>query len=423
MPFVWSIGTIIGPTIGGFFACPAEVFPTVFSPTGIFAKFPYLLPNLICAGMLFMSMVFGYFFIHETHPDRQPWSTAAELENTVAETPLLGPSGGIANPVADLRNESYGTFNQVDMHVDVESVLELDINPHTGPQKIEFWQSPSASTSRPSSIREREPIFTKRVVMLVIALGIFSYHTMSYDHLLPIFLQDARSGEDGTDEPNFGPSSASGVSDGPLYIPGGLGLSTTNVGIIMSVNGVIALLIQGFVFPLIAETFGVFRTFLLVTVLHPIAYFIVPLIALLPSNLLYFGIYSCLTVRNIFAILAYPVILILIKEACPRPSVLGTVNGLAASTGAAARTLAPPLAGLLYGLGKQVAFTGWAWWASGIVATLGAFQLFYISQQKLMITTVSAAQPVSDFVRAALEEGEHFLGGERNIEEGAESEA
>ena len=383
--------------------------------------------------MLLMSIFFGYFFIYETHPNMQPWSTAAELENTVAETPLLGPSGGIANPVADLRNESYGTFNQVDMHVDVETVPNLNIDPHAGPQKIEMWQSPSADSSRPGSIKECEPVFTKRVIMLVIALGIFSYHTMSYDHLLPIFLQDTRNGEDGIDEPAFGTSSVPTASDAPLYIPGGLGLSTTDVGIIMAVNGIIALVIQGLIFPLVADVLGVFRTFLLVTILHPIAYFIIPLIALLPSNLLYIGIYSCLTVRNLFAIIAYPVILILIKEACPRPSVLGTVNGLAASIGAGARTLAPPIAGLLYGLGKQVAFTGWAWWASGIVAALGAVQLFWISRQKLMITTVSAAQPVGDlvraaqpvgdFVRAALEEGEHLLSGERNHEETVEGEA
>ena len=417
MPFVWSIGTIIGPAIGGFFARPAKVFPGVFSPTGIFAKFPYLLPNLICAGMLFMSIVFGYLFIHETHPDMQPWSTAAELENTVAETPLLLPSGGIANAGADLRNESYGTFNHVDMRVDVESVLDLDLDPHAGPRKIEFWQNPSASSSRPPSIKECESAFTQRVIMLVIALAIFSYHSMSYDHLLPIFLQDSRTGEDISDEPTFGPSSISPTSNTPLHIPGGLGFSTTNIGVIMAVNGIIALLIQGFVFPLIAEALGVFRTFLLVTILHPIAYFIVPFIALLPSSLLYTGLYSCLTIRNVFTIMAYPVILILIKEACPRPSVLGCVNGLAASMAAGARTLAPPVTGFLYDLGKGMGFTGWAWWACGAVAALGAVQLFWIRQQKMMITIISVAQPVGDFVRAALEEGEHLLGVDGRHEE------
>lgn len=52
MPFVWSIGTIIGPAIGGTFANPSVAFPWLFSPSGIFSMFPYLLPNLICAALL-----------------------------------------------------------------------------------------------------------------------------------------------------------------------------------------------------------------------------------------------------------------------------------------------------------------------------------------------------------------------------------
>ena len=93
MPFVWSIGmrpneyvlsiftdfidtgTIIGPAIGGTFARPAISMPSVFSSSSIFATFPYLLPNLICACLLLISIVFGYFFLIETHPDMQAWST------------------------------------------------------------------------------------------------------------------------------------------------------------------------------------------------------------------------------------------------------------------------------------------------------------------------------------------------------------
>src|SRR4051812_35942710 len=89
MPFVWAMGTIIGPSIGGYFAIPAENFPNLFFPTGIFGVFLFLLPNLICALMLLGSILAGYFFLIETHPDMQPWSTQADLDNSTAETPLL----------------------------------------------------------------------------------------------------------------------------------------------------------------------------------------------------------------------------------------------------------------------------------------------------------------------------------------------
>ena len=54
------------------------------------------------------------------------------------------------------------------------------------------------------------------------------------------------------------------------------------------------------------------------------------------ESYLYPAIYFCLTIRNLFSILVYPLLLILIKEATPSPTVLGKVNGLAASAAAVA---------------------------------------------------------------------------------------
>lgn len=126
---------------------------------------------------------------------------------------------------------------------------------------------------------------------------------------------------------------------------------------------------------------GVWKTFLLVTILHPIAYFIMPFLAFVPTAFLYPAIYLFLVFRNCMSILAYPVLLILIKEASPGPSCLGKINGLAASTGAACRTIASPVAGLLYGVGIQINFTAIAWWASAFVALIGSFQALTIKRE------------------------------------------
>jgi hypothetical protein len=186
---------------------------------------------------------------------------------------------------------------------------------------------------------------------------------MTYDHLMPIFFQDAR----------VLPSSE---------LSGGLGLSTQDVGLIMSVNGLIALFVQGLIFPFMASWLGVWKLLLLVTIGHPLAYFVVPYLVLLPASSLHWGIYACLFLRNFFSILAYPLLLIMIKEAAPSPSHLGRINGLAASTGGACRTIASPVAGILYGLGTQMRFTPLAWWCSAIIAIIGAAQLPWIDRQK-----------------------------------------
>ncbi|KAG8632035.1 hypothetical protein KVT40_001175 [Elsinoe batatas] len=359
MPFVWSIGTIIGPSIGGFFAAPSEHYPDMFSPEGVFGRFPYLLPNVVCACMMLGSIIAGWFLLDETHPDMQPWSSNNDIPNATmqaptqdAKTPLIPAQATMTTPAANLAHEaSYGTFNPVV----VEQTEEWRVFPNERPGSISSEVFP-------------EKVFTRRIVMLTVALGVFTYHSMTYDYLLPTFLQDHRVG-------NITINSG-GVFDG------GLGLTIQQVGMILSINGLIALFVQAVIFPLMASWLGVWKLFILVTVMHPIEYIIVPYLALLPEHLVYPGIYTCLTIRNILSIMAYPVLLILIKEAAPSHTCLGKINGLAASTGAACRTMASPIAGYLYGVGIQVNFTALAWFASAVVAVIGAIQAFFIGRTK-----------------------------------------
>ena len=372
MPFVWSIGTIIGPAIGGTLAKPAVSMPSIFSPDGVFATFPYLLPNLVCAGLLFLSFIFGYSCLVETHPDMQKYSTIDDLDNTTAETPLFVTQAATAHDGVDLRGDTYGTFNTVDIFNEKD------------------WLAKTENLSRSSSISSKNPekkIVTRKIAMILIALGIFTYHSMTYDSLLPIFLQDDRMG--------------STSSTSPFNIPGGLGLSTQDVGIIMAVNGIIALVIQAVVFPVFAAWLGIWRLFVIVTILHPIDYFIVPYLAFLREGSVYAGIYTCLSIRNFTSILAWPIILILLKEAVTSPSNLGKVNGLAASAGAACRTIAPPIAGYLYGVGTSIGFTGLAWWASAIVAIIGSFQILTLKRTKSKTATV---RPMATFIENAMPE-------------------
>lgn len=147
-------------SIGGYFAEPADNFPSFFSSTGIFAKFPYLLPNLLCTGLLVVAIVAGYFLLDETHPDMQPWSSQADLDATRAETPLLPAQGALANAPANLTAESYGTFDDVDAHHD------------------ELWRVKSNGDWIEEDSPMQDKVITKTVMTFVIALGIFTYHSV-----------------------------------------------------------------------------------------------------------------------------------------------------------------------------------------------------------------------------------------------------
>lgn len=67
MPFVWSIGSIIGPAMGGALALPCDVYPSIFPRGGLFETYPFLLPNLFCVFILVLGITNGILFLEETH--------------------------------------------------------------------------------------------------------------------------------------------------------------------------------------------------------------------------------------------------------------------------------------------------------------------------------------------------------------------
>lgn len=347
-----TVTDVDSAVIGGMLANPSQNYPSWFSEEGLFGRFPYLLPNLVCAFLLLCSILSGYLFLEETHPDlveKKRQRLASFYDDSAAKTPLISTTE-IYESDCDYQTESYGTFNDVQVHTDEVWTVHED-----------------GSAIKPGS-QEQVPAFTYRVVMLVVAMGLYSYHSMTYDSMLPIFLQDERV------------DSAANLS--PFTIAGGVGLSTQTVGLIMSINGLICLFVQAVVFPILTDLIGVWRVFVICTVCHPISYMLVPYMAIFPEEWVLPGIYACLALRSLPYIMAYPVLLILIKQASPAPSVLGRINGLTASVGAAARSIAPPVSGYLYGVGSRIGVSGLPWWGAGFVAVVGLAQMWFVERQK-----------------------------------------
>ncbi|KAM5348260.1 hypothetical protein ACJ41O_008084 [Fusarium nematophilum] len=350
MPFVWSIGTIVGPSIGGMFASPHESWPEAFPTGSLFQRFPYLLPNLICSGLLLVSIVLGFFLLQETHPDMRPKSTEQTEDRASEETPLIPSSDSIVPVSNTFQPETYGAIEA----------------------SVEDWDALTVENEKEPPVSAMN-IWNRRVVGFIVALSIFTYHSMTFDHLLPIFFEEKRA------------AATQMLQSGsifPFYSPGGLGLTLRNVGMIMAVDGGIALVIQVFVFPWAAKKLGSYRLFLLVTALHPIAYVLMPMLLLVPETLVYPAIYCCLVVRNILSIILYPLLMILIKEATPTACALGKVNGLAASAAAACRMIAPPVAGFLWTLGSKMDCSALAWYGSAAAAIFGAVQCFSVPRQR-----------------------------------------
>lgn len=71
MPFVWCLGSIAGPALGGTLAQPADNYPLWFSKNSLFARFPFLLPNVVCTSVLILGIVIGFLFLEETHAEKK----------------------------------------------------------------------------------------------------------------------------------------------------------------------------------------------------------------------------------------------------------------------------------------------------------------------------------------------------------------
>jgi MFS family permease len=283
--------------------------------------------------MVFLTMLFASVALKETHPELRHRKTKyvfwEHRHDESSETPLLYSES------SEVEEPSYGATSTGEEE------------PHTGPAGLNPFRGLGIN-----------------VWMLVAAICLLSSHTVTYIQLLPIFLRDPPD-----------------TSVPPHYIGGvgGLDMSLTQVGLVMGVNGIIGLVVQ-LLFPFFTERVGIQSTLLLVTTLHPVSYFCVPYLAFIPtSTWRTVGLYTWLTMRNVFSTFTFPILLIYIKRWTPNTLMLGRVNGLVASAGAACRTISPAAAGLLQTIGKNHHFSALAWWGSGMIALVAAVQCWFIN--------------------------------------------
>lgn len=63
----WAIGLIVGPTIGGYLAQPAEKYPKLFPAESLFGRFPYFLPCLCISGFCFVVLISSIWLPETLH--------------------------------------------------------------------------------------------------------------------------------------------------------------------------------------------------------------------------------------------------------------------------------------------------------------------------------------------------------------------
>jgi hypothetical protein len=191
-------------------------------------------------------------------------------------------------------------------------------------------------------------------------------HSVSFDALMPTFLSEERV-----------PASEAVL---PFKFSGGFAKSTKAIGFMMAVQAAYSMFAQLWLFPMIVRRIGTLRAFRAVMTVWPVLYFFVPYLVLLPEKFQTAGIYTCLVIKITFQVIAFPSNAILLANAAHSKNVLGTINGVAASTACLARALGPIATGSIHSAGLKLGYNGLAWWAGGIVCAIGALESYWMEE-------------------------------------------
>ncbi|PGH28120.1 hypothetical protein AJ80_00010 [Polytolypa hystricis UAMH7299] len=378
MPFVWCLGSIIGPALGGALAQPCDNYPNVFPRDTIFGRYPFLLPNLVCVVILGFGIIIGILFLKETHPEKKyNRDRGLELGKWIV-------SKFTSSDDVEVRQEGKAGC------VDSESFLEQQPPPgYRSTESSPLLTSVKIPPSRPvdgcpsQSQKQKcgfSSAFTRAVLFIILGYGILAYHSVSFDQLMPIFLSTP-------------------VSDAEVQLPfkftGGLALSSKSIGIMLAVQGVYSMVAQLWLFPYLVRRFGTLNVFRFILCVWPALYVAVPYLVLLPTQLQIPGAWAALIAKITVHVIAFPSTMLLLNNASPSPLVLGSINGVAASVASLSRALGPTVTGFLHSKGLEWGYSGLAWWACGIVCIIGAVESFWIPDESKE-EDVKSEKPESD---------------------------
>ena len=226
-------------------------------------------------------------------------------------------------------------------------------------------------------------IFTRNVMCTFMVHGFLAMQLGAFHNLWFLFLST----------PRYDPKHPTAIVRSPQKLPflftGGLGLTPSTIGFALGIIGAIGLCMQFGVYSRVTDRMGLLRTYRRSLLFFPIAYALIPYVAMLPTHskapkaadgpLMWIGISSLLFIVVAGRTFSLPISQILINNCSPHPSVLSSVHGLAQSVSAGARTLGPIVWSTIYGLGLHKGVVGLGFWTLCIESLLavGASWLVY----------------------------------------------
>jgi MFS family permease len=337
LPVAFNVANILGPVVGGALVHPVSTHPHVLGVTqasGLLEAYPYALPSLLCTALLSIEAGLVATFLNET--------------------------------LATKRHDLSFTDQLTDTYRGIVMVLCGHNDEHS---HITSEKRSTQSTRLPFS-----KIWTPNVLWTLLSVAIFDLHMGAFSGLWIIFLSTPRA--------------TSATTTTATHFTGGLSFSHSLLGSSLAILGLLGLTLQLLLYPWANARFGLMRCFRYSLALFPLAYLLAPYLALLPSAtappqpasgmLIWLGISLVLTLQVSARTFALPASIILVNNASPHPSVLGTIHGVGQSVSSAMRTLGPVAGGYWFGLGLKGGMVGLGWWAVAGISACGCVASLWV---------------------------------------------
>ncbi|KFA65903.1 hypothetical protein S40285_02399 [Stachybotrys chlorohalonatus IBT 40285] len=345
LPMSFNVAGILGPIMGGMLAEPAKTLPGLFGEDAVFGfqwtrDYPFALPSLINALLLTVATATVFLFLEETLEERK-------------HRPDIGLQIGSRIKQAVFGGQSHTGYAKVAISEDIP----MDLRP--SPALNSMGKGPSRPVRRLPFWR----LWTQNVIFTLITGAFYDFHLGAFTNMWSLFLSTPRYVTDiaKTQRRNL-----------PLLFTGGLGMPASTVGVATSFLGILGMLLQVTLYPPIQARLGTMRSYRWFLLLFPVAYFVAPYIAILPSatsppeaasgSAVWLGIIFVLLLQVTARTFTLPASIILLNNCSPHPSVLGTIHGLGQSVSAGFRTVGPVVGGWWYGYGLDIGMVAWGWW-------------------------------------------------------------
>ncbi|KAF5383858.1 hypothetical protein D9615_003796 [Tricholomella constricta] len=329
LPVAWSIGSTLGPFIGGTFTAPATRWPSVFGNIQFVKDYPYFLPCLVATLFPLSAFILAFVGLKETLPAAVERQNQVDALRAISEANAASPSPCPLSTTPLLADSSSSsTFFQDYGATGTTFARPPGTGVPSTPIKKTF-----PDTTPPPLLRI---LLIPRVLISITNFAFLAFLDQSLLVLLPL------------------------IYSTPMHL-GGLGLPPSTIGNILGVWGVINGSVQIFCFAWVRMRLGHRACYMLGIGGLGACFALFPVLATLAQwdggtvgVWVWCGIVLQLS-AYMFSYMSYACMFMYIAAAAPSRSSLGATNGLAQLTASSVRALAPSTASSLFSFSLELA--------------------------------------------------------------------